>query len=155
LKPDLRVWHNQAIRNGTEFTLDGELAQLRRLADQVARFCREYELAAEIEFDLNLVMEELFTNAIGHGGSQGIADAVRIRLEVAPGGVRAEFADRGRAFDPADAPAPDVQAPLAERPAGGLGLHFVRQTMRDIRYERAEGWNRLTMLRPIPAKEKR
>jgi hypothetical protein len=29
-----------------------------------------------------------------------------------------------------------------------LGLHLVRQIVRDLRYERVHGWNRLTMRRP-------
>ena len=75
-------------------------------------------------------------------------DAVRVRLELAGHGVRAEFADRGRPFDPSTAPAPDLDASLAERPLGGLGIHLVRNFMRDLRYERAGDWNRITMLRP-------
>jgi len=143
------VWHNQAILNRAEFTLNGDLHELKRLAEMVAAFCKANALDNEIEFDLNLAMEELFTNAVQHGGCAGMKDAVRVRLERIGSAVEAEFADRGRAFDPAAAPVPDLSAPLAERPAGGLGLHLVRQLMRNFTYARAGDWNRVTMRRPI------
>jgi len=42
---------------------------------------------------------------------------------------------------------PNLAAPLAERHTGGLGIHLVRQTVRDLEYQRAGEWNRLTMRR--------
>jgi anti-sigma regulatory factor (Ser/Thr protein kinase) len=128
--------------------LDGNLSELSRLAAETARFCREHGLGQEVEFQLNLVLEELLTNAIRHGGCDGMRDAARVRLELLPGGVAIEFADRGAPFDPTAAPVPELDVPLETRPVGGLGIHLVRQIVRDLRYERREGWNRLTMLRP-------
>jgi anti-sigma regulatory factor (Ser/Thr protein kinase) len=102
-----------------------------------------------VALDLNLALEELFTNAVRHGGCEGMEEAVEVRLRAALDGVRVEFRDRGRPFDPAMVPAPDLRAPLETRRAGGLGIHLVRAIMRDIRYQRAGEWNRITMrLRP-------
>ncbi|HLK50866.1 MAG TPA: ATP-binding protein [Bryobacteraceae bacterium] len=137
-----------ALLTGVEFTLDGNLPELERLADEVAWFCEENALGSEAEFDLNLALEELFTNAIRHGGCEGMKNAVRIRLERSGDLLAAEFADRGREFDPATAPAPDVSANLAGRPPGGLGLHLVRSVMSDVQYQRRGDWNWITMRRP-------
>jgi anti-sigma regulatory factor (Ser/Thr protein kinase) len=127
---------------------EGELA---RLAVETARFCRAHSLADDVEFDLNLVLEELFTNTVRHGGCQGQEGAVRIDLTMLPNGVGVQYADRGSAFDPTSAPAPDLSGPLETRRAGGLGIHLVRQIVRDLAYQRVDGWNRLSMRRPIPA----
>ncbi len=142
------MWHNQAILTETEFVLHGRLGELVRLAAETARFCREHSLGDEVEFDLNLVLEELFTNSVNHGGCAGMENAVQVRLQLLNNAVQAEFADRGRPFDPLTAPEPDLQAGLEERSVGGLGVHLVRQIMRDLEYRRAGGWNRLTMRRP-------
>ena len=91
---------------------------------------------------MNLALEELFTNALRHGGCEGMQQAVRIRLERDGDGVRVEFCDRGRPFDPAGAPPPDPGR------IGGLGIHLVRRIMRDFQYQRAGDWNRITMRRP-------
>jgi anti-sigma regulatory factor (Ser/Thr protein kinase) len=133
--------------------LDGKLSELPRLTAETARFCRRYSLGEEVELQLNLVLEELFANAIRHGGCEGVRDAARVQLEMLPDGVAIEFADRGAPFDATAAPAPKLDAPLETRPIGGLGIHLVRQIVRDLRYQRVDGWNRLTMRRPSREKE--
>jgi serine/threonine-protein kinase RsbW len=89
------------------------------------------------------------TNAVRHGGCEGMEDAVQIGLQIAGGAVQVEFRDRGQPFDPALAPPPKLDGPLDERGLGGLGLHLVRQVMTDFQYERAGEWNRITMRRPL------
>lgn len=131
------------------FALNGDLAELQRLEAEIARFCREHSLADDVAFDLNLVLEELFTNTLRHGGCEGLEDAVHIRLERDGGGVLVEFSDRGKAFDPVLAPAPDLESPLEDRRPGGLGVHLVRQIMSDLRYRRLGEWNRISMRKPI------
>jgi len=130
-------------------TLDGKLSDLQFLATEAARFCLEHELGDEVEFHLNLVLEELFINALRHGGCDGMREAVRVRFEMAANGITIEFADRGAPFDLTAAPAPELDGPLETRQIGGLGVHLVRQIVRDLRYERVDGWNRLTMRRPF------
>ena len=143
------VWHNQAILTETEFVLHGSRSELERLAAETERFCREHSLADEVEFDLNLVLEELFTNSVRHGGCDGLENAVQVRLQLHNDGVHVEYADRGRPFDPLTAPAPNLDAPLEERSAGGLGVHLMRQIMSGLEYCRAGEWNRMTMRRSI------
>jgi len=142
------MWHNQAILTETEFVLQGRLGELERLTAETAKFCREHSLGDEMEFDLNLVLEELFTNSVRHGGCAGMENAVLVRLQLLDHAVLVEFADRGTPFDPLTAPVPNIEATLEERGVGGLGVHLVRQIMRDLEYRRADGWNRLTMQRP-------
>ncbi|HUI78610.1 MAG TPA: ATP-binding protein [Bryobacteraceae bacterium] len=143
------MWHNRAILGETRFALNGNLAELPRLSAEIARFCQEQSLDTDVAFDLNLALEELFTNAVQHGGCEGMSNAVVIRLERARDGVRVEFSDRGVAFDPASAPPPDLESPLEQRNAGGLGIHLVRKIMSDLHYWRADDWNRITMRKPI------
>lgn len=131
------------------FALNGSLTELPRLVAEIERFCGEHSLSDEVAFDLNLALEELFTNALRHGGCEGLADAVRIRLERDSGGVLVEFCDRGPAFDPVSAPQPDLESPLEDRLPGGLGIHLVRQIMTDLHYRRLGEWNRITMRKTI------
>jgi len=105
-----------------------------------------------VEFDLNLVLEELFTNSVRHGGCGGVADAVRIRLRAAAEGIELEYRDRGAPFNPLNAASPDLTAPLLDRPDGGLGVHLVRQVMQDVRYRRVAETNELKMIRRMEPK---
>jgi anti-sigma regulatory factor (Ser/Thr protein kinase) len=104
-------------------------------------------LSEEVEFDLNLVLEELFVNSVVHGGCAGLEKAARIRLGCDHGAVAAEFSDRGDPFDLTQAPEAVTDTPLAERPAGGLGIHLVRSLMSEVEYRRAGEWNQVMMRR--------
>ena len=128
--------------------LHGRLGELQCLVAEIARFCREHSLGEEAEFELNLVLEELFTNSIRHGGCAGMENAVHVRLQLHNNGVHVEYSDRGMAFDPLSAPPPDLETRLEERPVGGLGIHLLRQIMREVAYRREGGWNRIAMRRP-------
>jgi anti-sigma regulatory factor (Ser/Thr protein kinase) len=97
---------------------------------------------------LNLALEELFVNAVRHGGCEGMEDAVRVRVWYEQQAVHVRFCDRGEPFDLTAAPEADIHAPLSERRAGGLGIHLVRQIMRDVTWRRDGEWNVLTMERP-------
>jgi anti-sigma regulatory factor (Ser/Thr protein kinase) len=146
LKGARGVWHNQAIPYQADFSLNGNLGELERLAAGVREFCAGNSLDDEAEFQLNLVLEELFVNAVRHGGCEGVADAAHVRLRCGPDGVEVEFRDRGRPFDPTTAPDADIHASLEER-RDGLGIHLVRGIMRDLHYERDGEWNQLRMRR--------
>ena len=56
-----------------------------------------------------------------------------------------EIADDGRAFDPLQAPAPDIGASLQDRAMGGLGIYLVRKTMDTVAYRRQDGRNVVTL----------
>ena len=147
-----RLCHNRAILNETEIALDGSIDELERLVTTVADFCRRHALDDNVEFDLNLVLEELFTNSLRHGGCQGVPAAADIRLRLLPAGVELQYRDRGLAFNPLEAPEPDLTAPLMDRKIGGLGVHLVRQIMQDVRYHRSADTNEVTMIRRMDPK---
>ena len=88
---------------------------MERLTARVEEFCAANALDGEAAFQLNLALEELFVNSVRHGGCDGMADALHVRLRPDGGGVQVEFRDRGRAFDPTGAPAAVLMTPLAER----------------------------------------
>ena len=134
-----------AIPADTEFRLDGDLSELSKLAAEVAKFCQAASLPESVEFHLNLILEELFVNAVRHGGCEGMTDAVSTRLNQEDRTIAVEFSDRGVEFDPAAAPVPDLDAPLTQRTTGGLGLHFVRSLARITGYRRQDGWNHLKL----------
>jgi serine/threonine-protein kinase RsbW len=152
LPPRSALCHNRAILTETEIALNGSAAELERLATAISDFCRAHALDDDVEFDLNLVLEALFTNSVRHGGCAGVADAVRIRLRAAAEGVELEYLDRGVPFNPLNAAPPDLAAPLLDRPDGGLGVHLVRQIMRDLRYRRVTEGNELKMIRRMEPK---
>ena len=72
-----------------------------------------------------------------------------VRLSVREGVLTAHVEDDGRAFNPLEAPAPDIDAGIDERPIGGLGIHLVRSVMSSVEYRREDGRNILIMTKQL------
>ena len=100
----------------------------------VAEFLEANGLPASAAYELDLVIEELFTNMVKYH-PQG-APEIEIGLTRLGPDVVAVLRDFDvEPFDPTRAPQVDTARPLGERPTGGLGLHLVRRIARDLRYD--------------------
>lgn len=53
--------------------------------------------------------------------------------------LEAELIDDGIPFNPLEMSEPDIEADLESRQIGGLGIHFVRQTMDEVDYRFEQG----------------
>jgi anti-sigma regulatory factor (Ser/Thr protein kinase) len=108
--------------------------------DAVHGFVTEFLTAngfdASHSFHIDLILEELFTNMVKHSrdGKHDIA----IALERDGSDVTLRLRDFDvEAYDVTQGPEFDVQKPLSERRAGGMGLHLVRQVADTIQYQYA------------------
>lgn len=102
---------------------------------------RAHALTPEMVFDINVVLDELISNIIKYGYSDDAAHEIRVKLSATDTAVEIGIEDDGKAFDPFALPEPDLSLPLAERPVGGLGVHFVRKLMTDVQYKRENNRN--------------
>ncbi len=135
--------------------LRAELDAIRPLGEAVTGFCSAHGLPAELVGQLCLVLEELLTNVVRHGidgvpppDPPGYHNAV-VRLVHLGKVVSVIFEDSGRAFDPLELPEPDFAIGIEDRPVGGLGIHLVRALMDGVTYARADGRNRLNMVKAV------
>ncbi len=113
------------------------IESLAVLVGFVREFLAAEKLSEELAFDMDLVLEELFTNLVRHGRGEG---DIEVELGRAPGevSIRLRAAERSP-FDPTAAPRVNVNLPLEERRAGGLGIHFIRELCHIFRYEWSDG----------------
>ena len=100
---------------------------------------------------MNVALDEVLTNVLSHAYDDAGAHEIRIVLAVYPGALQAEVEDDGRPFDPLTVAPPDRTAPLAERNVGGLGIHFVRNLLSDVAYQRIGDRNRLVLTKTLIA----
>ena len=93
-----------------------------------------------------LAVEEAVTNVIryAYGDGEGL---IRLTAACRDGNLVFELRDSGQAFDPTQVPEADVTLPAEERTPGGLGLLLVRRIMDEVRYQRTDGENRLTLVK--------
>ena len=101
--------------------------------------------------DCVLALEELLANVIIHayGGRPGSQASVTIRLPSEEIQIRVE--DTGPAFNPLDAAMPDLEASVADRPIGKLGLVLIRHLVDHWEYMRDGTANVLTLYLKRPA----
>jgi len=129
-------------------TCTAELAGLAALLDLVRQAAEAGGLDADTEADLRLALEEACANVIAHGYPPGEPGPIAVEVCVQAGRVAMTVTDRARAFDPAQAPAPDLSSPWETRRIGGLGLHLIRELMDEVRHDTPPGGgNRLTMIK--------
>lgn len=100
-------------------------------------------------FQVRLVLEEIMMNVISYGSDGAAIPHVRLHLAQDGAALSMEIADDGIAFDPLQAPAPDLDADIDDRPIGGLGVFLVRELMDSVTYRREAGWNRLSVTKTL------
>ena len=129
---------------------DARPEQLPALLEFIERVCAGAHLPEDVAFAVRLAAEEACTNVIRHG-YRGVAPGpVAVGIAHAGSRVVVTIEDRGPAFDPADAPAPPIDAPAEDRPLGGLGWHLIRQVMDEVHHAHdARTGNRLTLVKHI------
>ncbi|NNF15633.1 MAG: ATP-binding protein [Gammaproteobacteria bacterium] len=119
-----------------------ELKEIVALTDV---FFKEHKINADVRHTVDLCIEELFVNMVTYD-TETDAD---ILLEMTPHGkgIQVSLTDFGvHRFDPRDAPAVDINAPLDERTPGGLGLYLVVKMVDSIHYEYQDKTSKITFV---------
>lgn len=95
---------------------------------------------------LELVLEEVLVNIFSYAYPDGAGEAV-VDCGKVPGHrlFRIVIRDSGVAHNPLTTPPPDLDAPMDDRPIGGLGVHLVKQMTSSASYAREDGHNVLTL----------
>ena len=130
-------------------SLPANLAEVERLNHVVRRFGELHEIPGRTLYAVNLALDEIVTNIILHGCEPGHGELISVRMEAGEGELRSEIRDSGRAFNPLEAPLPDLTGPLEKRTLGGLGIHLVRSLMDAVDYQRDGTKNVLTIRKRI------
>ena len=126
-------------------TLTNDLAEIPRLADAIDAHCAPLAPSNKDLMSLHLVLEELVTNVIKHGYTDGQPHTFTVTLSTRDRLVTAMIDDDAPAYDPLARPEVDTTLPLDQRPVGGLGVHLVKKLTQSARYERRNGHNLLTI----------
>ena len=132
------------------FSMANDLSAIAGLVSGVEEVLGREGVPEPVGAALALVLDELLTNTVSYGFPDNGWHEILVGLDVAPGRVLLSVRDDGRAFDPLQAPEPELEAALEDRPVGGLGIHFVCQVADEVSYERERGWNVLTVTKHFP-----
>ena len=132
----------------TELTLELNSTEnsLEQLEQAVDCFSVRRDWPVSLDFKIKLILEEVVLNALNYGHPEKPTN-VSLKITDLDKEVSIEILDDGKAFNPLkDAPVPDTDAPLEERPIGGLGVYLVKTLVSDISYERINDKNSLSII---------
>lgn len=104
-------------------------------------------LTKKEQMNLRIICEEILVNIARYAYEEPGDMTVEMEYDGREGELRLCFMDRGIAFNPLEKEAPDLTAKAAERPIGGLGIYMVRKITDSVAYERADGVNKLTVIK--------
>jgi sigma-B regulation protein RsbU (phosphoserine phosphatase) len=103
------------------------------------------DVSAAVVGDAELIAEELLTNVVRAAPARAAGARLSMELTLTAAEIALTIRDNGPAFDPLGRPHPNLDAEIAARDIGGLGIHLVRELAADCRYARIDDWNVLTI----------
>ncbi|MBR5600886.1 MAG: ATP-binding protein [Bacteroidaceae bacterium] len=125
--------------------LANDISEIARLNEFVEEIGNEFSLSPEVVFNLTLVLEEAVVNIINYAYPKEDHESIYLSAKLHNDSIMLVLTDTGKEFDPTMAPEADITLSADERPIGGLGIFLIRQIMNEVKYERIEGKNVLTL----------
>ena len=96
--------------------------------------------------DMIIALNEALVNVVRHGYQQ--PGRVEMMLLRQADTLLIKVRDEAPLFDPTGVPTPDITAPLAQRPFGGMGIHMMREFVDELKYQATvDGRNLLTLVK--------
>jgi serine/threonine-protein kinase RsbW len=134
------------VQKEYSFELKSNLSELDKLCRHLETFGQKTGLSKKFVFEVNLVLDELFTNIISYGfDDDGGEHTIKVTMTPDKDGLCLCIEDDGKPFNPVEFETPDVSCSIEECKIGGLGIHIIRKLMDDICYERCEDKNVLKL----------
>ncbi len=140
---------NNLSKNNFHILLKGALEEIDYLSLAIERFCEEVGLDALVKNQVNLILEELYTNTANYGFKGIPSGQVTITLSLLGDKLEITYQDNGIAFNPLEMDDPDLLLSLDDRVIGGLGVFFVKTMTDKVTYARVGEFNYLTMQKSL------
>lgn len=125
--------------------LHNDISEIERLTRFIEDVGGELELSPDVIFNLNLVLEEAVVNIINYAYPKEEHETIFLSARIKEGALVFILTDTGKEFDPTMVPDADISLSADDREIGGLGIFLIRQIMNEVKYERIDGKNVLTL----------
>jgi anti-sigma regulatory factor (Ser/Thr protein kinase) len=136
-----------------ELTLEATIENVETVTRFVEEQLEEVECSAKARMQINLAIDELFSNIANYAYNPETGPAtVRVEVTKEPLEVLITFIDEGVAYDPLAKDDPDITLSAEERKIGGLGIFLVKKSMDEVNYEYENGRNILSIRKELGSK---
>ena len=126
-------------------SLKNNIDEINRLHTFIEEVGEAFELPMKVVLNLNLVLEEAVTNVIMYAYPQEQNEHIYLTAKKQDDRLVFVLTDSGKAFDPTQTPDADITLSADERQIGGLGIFLIRKIMNEVKYERIDDKNVLTL----------
>lgn len=133
-----------------EIVLGADVANIETVTDFVNDELESNGCSMRAQTQIDIAIDEILSNVAFYGYPDGKGQ-IRVTVDF-PGSeakVVIAFEDNGIEFNPLEKKDPDVTLAAEDRGIGGLGIFIVKKTMDDVRYERKDNKNILTIEKTI------
>ena len=136
-------------KNEYSFELKSSLAELDILCQKLETFGQKIGLSKKFIFEINLALDELFTNIISYGFDDDGEHHIKVTITPDNEELCMCIEDDGIPFNPIEFETPDVSCSVEECKIGGLGIHIMKKLMDDMCYQRCGEKNILTLKKKL------
>ena len=115
-------------------------------------FLAAHRLPPGSTWRFQVALDEVLSNIVKYARTAGGEPArVELQIRLLEDSLEVVVIDDAVAFNPLEAPRPDVTQPVETRKVGGLGVALVKKLMDAVEYERRDDRNRLLLRRRLGA----
>ena len=132
-----------------KLVIKNDISEISKLATFIGELSEELDFTPELNFNLNLVLEEAISNVILYAYGKEEQKDISLVAYLSDNNLVFVLTDSGMEFDPTKVPDADVTLSAEEREIGGLGIYLIRQIMNTVEYQRIDGKNVLTMRKEL------
>ena len=135
------------------FELKSNLSELDSLCENLEILGEKIGLSKKLIFEINLALDELFTNIISYGFKDEKEHIIKVTIRPQNEKLCLCIEDDGIPFNPTEFETPDVACSVENCKIGGLGIHIMRKLMDEICYQRCDNKNVLTLKKNLISDE--
>lgn len=137
------------VKKFYSFELKNDLSELERLCRTCEEIGQDINISDRTIFEMNLALDELFTNIISYGFNDHQEHTIKMSITVEGDQLQMRIEDDGVPFNPLASKTPEFQCGIEECKIGGLGIHLIRKLMDDVHYKRVADKNILVLRRKM------
>lgn len=127
-----------------ELILDATIENITVITEYIDEQLEKAGCPMEIQYIIDIAVDELFGNIAKYGYKNCIGKVV-IKTDINDKDATIIFIDNGIPYNPLMREEPNLDLTAEEREPGGVGIHIVRNSMDDMKYEYMNNQNILTI----------
>ncbi len=135
-----------------ELTIQSSIEHLEKIRGFVSQAAEAFGFEECEGYKIVLAVDEACSNIIRHGYDQNPNGQLHIVIQTSDNRFTVTLNDHGKSYDILTHPLPDMEAYLAAKKSGGLGIKLIRSLVDEIEYKQSNGENQLVLTKRLPAR---